>query len=205
MWCTLVQSDVDVVGIDSRPFQEDDEAFPLLLADVSNEQAVKQAFSEIFQREQRIDYLVYSAGILRDHALIDTTLDEFDGTILVNLRGAFIVGREAAIVMHRQAGGVRIITIASELAYLGRASYGAYCASKAGLLGLMRSWARELVSDILVNAVAPGPIDAPTLSVENLSEDVLLAETQIPLRRVGCPEEVAAAVLFLLSLGGQVF
>ena len=61
------------------------------------------------------------------------------------------------------------------------------------------------MSDVLVNAVAPGPIDTPTLSVENLSEDVLLAETQIPLRRVGCPEEVAAAVLFLLSLGGKFF
>ena len=100
--------------------------------------------------------------------------------------------------------------IASELAHLGRADYSAYCASKAAVIGLTRSWAREFAPDILVNAVAPGPVDTPMLSRENMSPDVVAQETDLPLGRLGQPYEIASVIAFLAGPGasyvtGQTF
>ena len=83
----------------------------------------------------------------------------------VNLRGTFLVGREALRVMAGQGAG-RVINIASELAYLGRANFSVYCASKGAVVSMTRSWAREFAPDILVNAIAPGPTDTPMLGPE---------------------------------------
>ena len=91
----------------------------------------------------------------------------------------------------------RIIFVSSELAYLGRANFSAYCASKAGVVGLTRALARELAPDITVNSVAPGPIDTPMLGLENMSQEWIDKEIDIPLERIGKPSEIAAIIRFL--------
>ena len=87
--------------------------------------------------------------------------------------------------------------MSSELAYLGRANFSAYCASKAGVVGLTRALARELAPDITVNSVAPGPIDTPMLGLENMSQEWIDKEIDIPLERIGKPSEIAAIIRFL--------
>jgi len=99
--------------------------------------------------------------------------------------------------------GGRIINLASELAYLGRAGASGYCATKGAILSMTRSWARELGPRILVNAVAPGPIDTPLLHFHELPPEIQALEITNPLGRIGRPEEVAAAILFLAGPGAS--
>jgi 3-oxoacyl-[acyl-carrier protein] reductase len=120
----------------------------------------------------------------------------FDRLMGVNARGAVAVTREA--LRYFGARG-RVVNIASEMAYLSRAGSSIYCATKAALLSLTRSWARELAPDILVNAIAPGPIDTPLLGFASLSPEQQALETSNPLGRIGTVDEVAEAVLFLLN------
>jgi 3-oxoacyl-[acyl-carrier protein] reductase len=138
------------------------------------------------------------------------SIDEFDRIVRVNLRGTFLMGREGIATMKRQGGDGRIVNITSELAYLGRAEFSAYCATKAAILGLTRSWAREFAPDILVNSVAPGPVDTPMLGMESMSAQWREKETDIPLGRVGRPEEIASVIAFLAGpeatfITGQTF
>ena len=98
-----------------------------------------------------------------------------------------------------------VINVASELGFLGRAAYAPYCAAKAGVIGLTRSLAREFAPAIRVNAIAPGPVDTPMLSVEHMSPEVLESERAIPARRIGRPEEIAAAAVFLASENASFF
>jgi 3-oxoacyl-[acyl-carrier protein] reductase len=102
--------------------------------------------------------------------------------------------------MTRQGEG-RVINIASELAYLGRENCSIYCASKGAILALTRSWAREFAPGILVNAIAPGPTDTAMLGPESTLPATLAKEAQIPLGRIGRPEEIAAAAVFLAGPG----
>jgi 3-oxoacyl-[acyl-carrier protein] reductase len=101
--------------------------------------------------------------------------------------------------------GGRIINLASELAYLGRANASVYCATKAAMLGLTRSWARELAPRILVNAVAPGPTDTGLLGFAAMNAKQKAMETAHPLGRIGRPEEIAAAIVFLAGSGATFF
>jgi 3-oxoacyl-[acyl-carrier protein] reductase len=94
-----------------------------------------------------------------------------------------------------------VINIASELAYLGRANCSIYCASKGGILAMTRSWAREFAPGILVNAIAPGPTDTAMLGPGSTAPETLAKEAQIPLGRIGRPEEIAAAAVFLAGPG----
>ncbi len=145
-----------------------------------------------------LDILVSCAGINKPTPLLEATVEDFDRIVGVNLRGIFLVGREAARIMTRQGTGGRIINIASELAYLGRAGISIYCASKGGVLSLTRSWARELSPHILVNAIAPGPIDTDLLDWSGMSA-AERAEEQgaVVLGRIGRPEELAGVAVFL--------
>lgn len=145
-----------------------------------------------------LDILVACAGINKPTPLLEATVEDFDRIVGVNLRGVFLVGREAARVMTRQGTGGRIINIASELAYLGRGGVSIYCASKGGVLSLSRSWARELSPHILVNAIAPGPIDTDLLDWSGMSVAEQAEERgAVVLGRIGRPEELAGVAVFL--------
>ncbi len=163
-----------------------------LAADVSDPASVAAALAGV----GRIDVLVNNAGVLIEGRLADMPLADFDRQLAVNLRGPFVVTQA---VLPKMPKGGRIINVASELAYLGRAGASAYAASKGALLSLTRSWARELAPDILVNAVAPGPVDTPLLGFDAMSAAEQAAETANPLRRIGRPEEIAALIAFLAS------
>ena len=198
-----------VAGIDRKPSTVPEGGLALT-ADVSSEEEVLAAFAALDTAGEVPDVLVNCAGIILERPLVRMTLEEFERIMRVNLRGCFLVGREAVARMRGAGRGGRVINIASELAHLGRADYSAYCASKAAVIGLTRSWARELAPDILVNAVAPGPVDTPMLSRESMSPDVLARESDLPLGRIGRPEEIASVIAFLAGPGatyvtGQTF
>jgi 3-oxoacyl-[acyl-carrier protein] reductase len=173
-----------------------------LQADVAEEVEVEALFAAALPRLGGLDILVNNAGILFEKPLLETSVAEFDGLMGVNLRGTFLVGREALRVLVPQRRG-RVINIASELAYLGRERMSVYCASKGAVLALTRSWAREFAPDILINAIAPGPTDTPLLGLESMSPEMRAREAQIPLGRIGRPEEIAAAAVFLAGPGAD--
>jgi 3-oxoacyl-[acyl-carrier protein] reductase len=169
-----------------------------LRADVADEPQVLALFAVAVPRLGGLDILVNCAGILFEKPLLETTAAEFDRLMAVNIRGTFLVGREALRVMARPRRG-RVINISSELAYLGCERMSVYCASKGAVLSLTRSWAREFAPDILVNAIAPGPTDTPMLSVDYMEAATVAGSSNVPLRRLGRPEEIAAAAVFLAA------
>lgn len=170
-------------------------------ADISDEAQVLQLLAKVDEQLGGLDILVNNAGILIEKPLLDTTAADFDRLMAVNLRGAFLVGREAIRLMMREGTGGRVINVASELAYLGRADASVYCASKGGILSMTRAWAREFAPAILVNALAPGPTDTPMLTGGSTSPETLAEEGDNPLGRIGRPEEIAAAAVFLAGPG----
>ena len=179
-------------------------------ADVGDEAQATAAVQRTVDDLGGLDILVNSAGIILEKPLLEMSIDEFDRIVRINLRGSFLMGRGSIAAMKRQGGGGRIVNIASELAYLGRAEYSAYCATKAAILGLTRSWAREFAPDILVNSVAPGPVDTPMTSTRDMSPEWLEKEADIPLGRLGRPEEIASVIAFLAGpeatfITGQTF
>ena len=166
--------------------------------DVSDPEAVKEAFKEIGGLHKRVDVLVNNAGITRDNLLALMKAGEWDAVIDTNLKGAFLCSQAVVKMMMRQKYG-RIVNVTSVVGVIGNPGQCNYSAAKAGLLGLTRSLARELISrNITVNAVAPGFIETDmTLRLpEKVREELL---TQIPAGRYGSPEDVAAAVKFLAS------
>jgi 3-oxoacyl-[acyl-carrier protein] reductase len=168
--------------------------------DVGNEDEVAGLFNQVAQ-SGGIDILVNCAGILIEKPLLETSVADFDRLMGVNLKGVFLAGREALRLMIAQDRGGRVINIASELAYLGRENCSLYCASKGGVLSMTRSLAREFAPKILVNAIAPGPVDTPMLGIETTSPETLAKESQNPLGRIGRPEEIAAAAVLLAGPG----
>jgi NAD(P)-dependent dehydrogenase (short-subunit alcohol dehydrogenase family) len=150
-----------------------------------------------------LDGLVYSAGIFDHRAALDTDLDQWRATLDVNLTAAFAVARDCARLMTRAAAPRRcaIVLVSSQIGLIGHPRAAAYAASKAGLNGLVRALAIELApAGLRVNAVAPGPIATPMTAVARADPErsrTLLAS--IPLGRFGEPDEVAAAIRFLVS------
>lgn len=166
--------------------------------DVSDPASVKA----LFEDAGALDIVVNAAGILIESPTLEMSVDAYERQLDVNLKGSFLVGQSALKTMSEQGHG-RLILIASELGYLGREGFAAYCASKAGVIALTRSFAREFAPDILVNAVAPGPTDTPMLAPETMSPEALALDMANPMGRIGTPQEIAAAVIFLASPGAS--
>jgi len=146
----------------------------------------------------RLDILVNNAGVTRDGLLLRMKDEDWDTVIDINLKGAFLCTRAAAKVMSKQKAG-RIINISSVVGEMGNAGQANYCASKAGLLGLTKSVARELARrNVTVNAVTPGFI-VTEMTDELPEKNKQELTAQIPLGRLGQPEDIAHAVLFLAS------
>lgn len=172
-------------------------------ADVGNEAQAEMLVSETVERLGGIDILVNNAGVLLEKPLLETTGADFDWLMNINLRGAFLVGREAIRRMVHQGTGGRIINVSSDLSFLGRETYSTYCASKGAINAMTRAWAREFAPDILVNAIAPGPVDTDMLDLNSMSPEWREKEEDIPLARVGRPEEIAALAIFLAGPGAS--
>ena len=188
-----------VIGLDIQPATG---TVPIIRCDLTREEDIVAGVAKAVAEMGGLDVLVNNAGIMREAPLAEVTAAHIDQHYAVNLRAAILVTREA---LPHLRDGSRIVNIASELAYLGRANASVYCATKAAILGLTRSWAREFAPRILVNAVAPGPTDTQLLGFESMNEEQKKLETAHPLGRIGKPEEVAAAVLFLAGPGATFF
>ncbi len=167
-----------------------------LCVDISDEKACDEAFREIFRKFGSIDFLVNNAGITRDNLLVRMSEEDFSAVISVNLKGTFLASKAAARVMMKKRQG-RIINISSVVGQMGNAGQTNYAASKAGIIGLTKSLARELASrNILVNAVAPGFVKTDmTEKLKSEIKEKLLK--MIPLGRFAEPRDVANAVIFL--------
>lgn len=164
--------------------------------DITDTPAFTEALEALAAEYGSIDILVNNAGITRDNLLIRMTDEEFDKVLAVNLRAAFVGMRSAARFMMRNKFG-RIISISSVSGVMGNAGQANYSASKAGLIGMTKTAARELAKkNVTANCVAPGFID--TEMARKLPEPVIEAAKQlIPMRRLGSVEDVAKAVAFL--------
>ncbi len=166
--------------------------------DVSDPDAARELIQSVIEEFGQLDILVNNAGITRDGLLMRMSEEDFDQVLDTNLKGTFHTMRAALRQMIRQRSG-RIINMASVAGMTGNAGQANYAASKAGIIGLTKSAAREVASrGITVNAVAPGFIETDMTDV--LSDEVReTAKKQIPLGTFGTPEQVAAAVAFLAS------
>ena len=187
-----------------------DPAAVAIEADVSREDGATALVAGAVDALGGLDVVVNNAGILHEQPLLETDVADFDRVIGVNLRGTFLGGREAIRRMVTQDGGGRVINIASDLGYLGRARNTAYCASKAGIGAMTRTWALEFAPDILANAIGPGPVDTDMLGADVMSEEQRQKEGDIPIGRIGRPEEIAGMAVFLAGpqatfITGQTF
>lgn len=189
----------EAIGLDRDPVPGQGD---VLACDLADEDQLVAGVAAAIARMGGCDILVNNAGILREAPLATLTSAHVDEMFSVNVRAAILTARE--VLPHLPDGG-RIVNVASELATLGRAGAGVYVATKAALIGLTRSWARELAPRILVNAVAPGPTDTPLLGFDRLGPAEQAAETANPLGRIGRPEEIAAAIVFLAGPGATFF
>lgn len=172
----------------------------LYQCNVADFAACEEFLKAVTEQTGRLDILVNNAGITRDGLLMRMSEEDYDAVLNTNLKGTFNCIRFASRQMLRQKSG-RIINISSVSGVLGNAGQANYSASKAGIIGLTKSAARELASrGITVNAIAPGFVN--TEMTEGLSEKVKEgAVAQIPLGKFGEPEDIAEAALFLASKG----
>ncbi len=170
--------------------------------DVTQRESVDKVVGDVVEQWERLDILVNNAGITRDTLLPRMSDQEWDDVIDTNLRGTFLFSRAASLVMMRARYG-RIINVSSVSGLMGNSGQTNYSASKAGIIGFTRSLSRELAGrKVTINAVAPGFIETEMTKVliDKYGEAFIKeAKTRIPAKRLGTPDEVAAAVLFLAS------
>lgn len=166
--------------------------------DVADSAQVKALMDEAVKAFGRIDILVNNAGITRDGLLMMMKEDDFDAVISANLRGTFLCMKAVSRLMMKQRYG-RIVNLSSVVGLRGNAGQVNYAASKAGVIGMTKSLAKELASrGVTVNAVAPGFINTDmTAAMTESAKTATLAA--IPMQRLGAPEDVARAVAFLAS------
>ncbi len=167
-------------------------------ADVTSAGDIDQLFKTITDKFKRIDIVVNNAGITRDGLMIRMDEKDWDTVLDINLKGAFLVTKSAARIMMKQRYG-RIVNISSVVGLTGNAGQANYSASKAGLIALTKTSAKELGSrGVTVNAVAPGYIETEmTAALPEAAREFFLSK--VVLGRPGTPEDVARAVLFLAS------
>ena len=166
--------------------------------DISDEKSVTSLFEYVKTKFSRLDILVNNAGILQDSTLKKLEPDQFDAVINVNLRGTYLCGKAAADIMTKQRNGV-ILNTASVVAHNGNFGQTNYVASKTGVIGMTKVWARELGKDgIRVNAIAPGFIKT-TMTTKIPEKIIRMMGDKVPLKRWGKPEDVANAYTFLAS------
>ncbi len=167
-------------------------------ADVTNVDQLDAAFSLVEEQLGPVEILVANAGITRDNLVLRMSDDDFTSVIETNLTGTYRASKRAIRNMMRGRWG-RIIFISSVVGLGGQAGQANYAASKAGLVGLGRSLAKEFASrNVTVNIVAPGPIDTDMLAALNEDQHAQILDL-VPLGRIGQPDEIAAAVTFLAS------
>jgi 3-oxoacyl-[acyl-carrier protein] reductase len=165
---------------------------------VADEEAISAVVDEILKESEGIDILVNNAGITRDNLLFRMSGEEWNDVISINLSSAFYISRLVLRQMAKQRSG-SVINVASIVGVIGNPGQANYCASKAGMIGLTKSMAREVgTRGVRVNAVAPGFIN--TKMTQELSVDQQNAlKQQIPMGRIGEPDEVAKVIVFLAS------
>lgn len=170
-------------------------------ADVADEADILALFAQV-DALGPLDIFVNNAGVILEKPLLDTSVADFDWIMNINLRGQFLCGREA---LRRMAGrGGRVINVTSDLSFTGREDFSAYCASKGAVNALTKSWAKEFAPHVLVNGIAPGPIDTDMLDLEHMSPEWRTKEEELTaLKRIGKPQEVSAVAVFLAGRGGS--
>ena len=188
------------VAITARDPDDIDSRILAIPCDQTDADAVDRAYQAIESELGNVEVLVANAGITKDQLLLRMSDDDFSTVIDTNLKGSYRVAQRATRTMLRARWG-RLIFVSSVVGLLGSAGQANYAASKAGLVGLARSMARELGSrNITANIVSPGPV--ATEMLDALTEDQRSAITeQVPLKRVAEPQEIAETILFLASEG----
>ncbi|MEC7427000.1 MAG: 3-oxoacyl-ACP reductase FabG [Actinomycetota bacterium] len=186
------------VAITAREPGHIDDEILAVACDQTSSDAVDAAFEEIESTLGTVEILVANAGITRDQLMLRMSDDDFSSVVETNLTGSYRMARRAARPMLRARWG-RLIFVSSVVGLLGSAGQVNYSASKAGLIGMARSMARELGSrNITANVVAPGPVE--TEMFDALTEDQRATITaQVPLNRVAQPAEIAETIAFLAS------
>ena len=177
-------------------------------ADVSKSEDAKSLCDTALETFGRIDVLVNNAGITKDNLLLRMSESDFDDVLSTNLKGTFLMCKNVSKIMMKQRSG-SIINISSVVGITGNAGQANYAASKAGIIGLTKSLAKEFASrNIRVNAVAPGFIQSDM--TDKLDQEIIAnLSAQIPMKRLGDPQDIANTVAFLVSekssyLTGQV-
>jgi NAD(P)-dependent dehydrogenase (short-subunit alcohol dehydrogenase family) len=172
--------------------------------DVSDEASVREMAAQALAHFGRVDILVNNAGIFTESLLEEMTINDWDRVVNTNLRGTFLCTRFLIKQMLDRGDG-RIINIASQLGQIGGGSVAHYSASKAGIIGLTKALAREVSSrGVLVNAIAPGPIETPLLASETEQwRSAKLAE--LPIGRFGTVDEVTPTAVLLASSDGSYY
>jgi NAD(P)-dependent dehydrogenase (short-subunit alcohol dehydrogenase family) len=166
--------------------------------DVSNSAQMKGLIEETVARFGGLDILVNSAGVRTNGSITDITEEDWDRTLDANLKGAFVLSRLAIPEMKKRGGGV-ILHIAARSGMLGQAGRAAYCASKGGMVRLTEAMAMDHAPDrIRVNCICPGPTRTPMVDTST-PEKLARYKTRVPLGRIGEPEDVAYAALYLAS------
>ncbi len=191
--CQLVEDEIKVEGGAAMCFK----------MDVSNKAEVEEVIAKVVEEYGRLDILVNNAGIYQAKPVLDITEEEWNRMIAIDLTGAFWCAQAAAREMAKNNWGriINIASISSGGVGIGVAASVHYTAAKGGIIGMTEALAVDLADKgILVNAIAPGAIDTPMVDEAGMSDEARAAMLAgVPLKRIGKPEEVSAAVIFLAS------
>jgi len=198
--CRIAIPDIDIESAESvaGEIEQSGGEAEALKTDVSNSTEVEEMIGKVIEKYGRIDILVNNAGITRDNLLMRMSEEEWDIVLKINLKSAFLCTKHVIRPMMKQRSG-KIVNISSVVGVMGNAGQVNYASSKAGLIGLTKSAAKEVASrNVQVNAVAPGYIE--TEMTVNLPEEIKAGYLiNIPSKRPGSPEDVARVVSFLVS------